>query len=93
MVRWRDVNCGDEDDYEVLWSREWLGEDILYGDDAFKLPEARPALTENPAVVLSRYVGKVLKSEEVQTGADEAMIEETPSVSRLLGAGEPLLNA
>ena len=25
VVTWRDVNCDDEDDYEVLWSREWLG--------------------------------------------------------------------
>ena len=88
VLRWRDVVCADEDDFDGLWSREWLQMDFLAGDQILFLPEAMPMEIRKPGAALFVYAGTVLASEEVAGAGDVEMRTDDGSDGRQSVVGE-----
>ena len=53
-VRWRDVACGDEDDFEALWGKRHTLDGCVDGDYVLLLPVASPRSWGGAVATVSR---------------------------------------
>jgi hypothetical protein len=48
VVKWRDLTCEDDDDFDALWSRGWRTCDFDKGDEALLVPSMKPEVWSGP---------------------------------------------
>ncbi len=93
VVRWRDVRCEDEDDFQALWSDDWAAVESLKGDAELWLPVERGAMQSPLDMLQSLAAGKqdghrVLAGLGVEGSRVQAAWEDGARGSVLVRGGE-----
>ena len=96
-VSWRDVACGDEDDFDALWSRRWLLGDSVKEDRVLLVPAERPEGWQ-PACMLNTWESdggsvllcKVLGVEAARGASHDGEVAASGSASITAGGSEVL---
>ena len=87
VVSWRDVTCGDVDDFDALCSRRWMVTDFAEEEDLAYFPYSRPESWKTPADMCAAmrlgadgggivYRGKVAKKPQVGVVKDSGVARD-----------------